>query len=113
VAFKLGYRPDKSSCEDTFGHARADEKMTRIGSGMVSVLVILWMLPNSGNITGPDHDVDSGASRSWPQIIPAWIGEITIAVSLVVGAFYVYAKWDNWRVRRGNEEPPSRQRTRL
>ena len=47
--------------------------MTRIGSGVSSVLVILWMLLNSGNIAGPEHDADSGAARSWPQIIHGWI----------------------------------------
>jgi hypothetical protein len=80
---------------------------TRIGSGVASVLVILWMLLNSGNITGPEHDLDSGPARSWPQIIHGWIfwiGEVTIAVGLVVGAFYLYAKWDNWRLRRAQRK---------
>jgi hypothetical protein len=44
------------------------------------------------------HDYERGG-----QIIQGWIfwvGEITIAVGLIVGVFYVYARWDNWRLRR-------------
>jgi hypothetical protein len=81
--------------------------VTRIGSGVASVLVILWMLLNSGNIAGPDPDLDSIPDRSWSQIIHGWIfgiGEITVAVGLVVGAFYVYAMWDNWRLRRAQRK---------
>jgi hypothetical protein len=90
------------------GKQYADEKMgDRIGSGVASVLVILWMLLNSNNMTGPEQDLDSGPARSWPQIIRGWIfwiGELTIAVAVIAGAFYLYATWDNWRLRRAQRK---------
>jgi len=79
----------------------------RIGSCVVSVLVILWMILNAGNLTAPEHDLDSGPAPSWPQIIHHWIfdiGEIAIALCLIVGGWYVYSRWDNWRVRKAQRK---------
>jgi hypothetical protein len=58
-------------------------------------------------MTGPEQDLDSGPAPSWPQIIRGWIfwiGDLTIAVAVIAGAFYLYAAWDNWRLRRAQRK---------